>query len=690
VPVDAAGRLIIRYAGQWTDGAIPSLSFVHVWDAIAEGREAELREQFAGKLVVLVHAALGSDKRRTPYEVSAPGGFILANVVNTILTEQGVREASPVTVWGLALGLSLGAAAAIAVMPVWLGVLAAGTLGMGYGVVAFLAMPFAGLVLPVLAPLAALAAAVLLTLAWTTRQAVDQVSRLEQDQLALHRALATKQELLAQQEARADRLDDEVAAATAEVAAGADRQTGFERTIAGLHQDLAAAQREEAATRQTLKGLESQLAALTVAQPVRATFPSEELSQLQLECAGYGILTRDPAVLRCWKDLKRAARSQTPIMILGEAGTGKELFAQATHTFSDRASQPFVPVNMAAVPPDLFESELFGHLRGSFTGAVRDHEGFFLQAHKGTLFLDEIGDLRLDLQAKLLRVLQEGVVMRVGDRKPMPVDVRVVSATNRNLLKGIAEGWFREDLYYRVHGIELRLPPLRERQGDVPLLAHRFVEQLVKQDGRSSMSLTQGALERLARWPWKGNIRELKRCVENAVVLAEGARITEDDLRLDSPGAESDPAAPGADAGVSADGGDDPKKSDVVLIRLLREHSFDLQATAATLGWDRSTVMQRLKGMCFQAWVQAQGDARVAAASLAGDPGLTRLVAVKLSEYVEHLQKISATFPSEETAIAGCKKRLKNLPDRYFSAVEAIVRQTSYESLGHGGASAGQ
>lgn len=671
VPVDAEGRLLIRYAGNWTDGSFPYLSFVNVYDAVAEGREAELREQVAGKLVILVHAALGSDKRRTPYEVSVPGGFILANVANTILTQQGVREAAVSTGWLVALVVSVGAAMAITMLPGWMGLLAVFTLGAMYVATTFVGMGMA-IVLPVLSPLAALLLAALFTLGWARRHATDRVTHLENAQLALYRALATKQLLFAQQEARAEQLEDDVFAAKADAVTGVGLQTALERTIAALQQELQVAQDETDETRQSVKGLEEKLAAIQAARPAGHTLATDEQEQLSQECAGYGIVTRDPAVLRRWKDLKLAARSQTPIMILGEPGTGKELFAQAVHRFSARAAKPFVAVNMTAIPSDLFESQFFGHLRGSFTGAVQDHEGYVRQADGGTLFLDEIGDLRLDQQAKLLRVLQEQVVTRVGDRKAVKVDVRIVAATNKNLLQGIAEGWFREDLYYRLRGIELPLPPLRERVSDVPELAQRFIDQIVAKDGRRQIELSQGARECLKRWPWKGNVRELKHCVESAVILAQGPTIMEEDLRLGE--ASFGHTAPVVQAVASSDDGGDPKKSDTVLLRLLREHSFDRKATAAMLGWDRSTVMQRFKGMCFQALVTHDGDRTAAAADLAGEPGLTRLVEVQLTEYVDHLLKTARSFPTTDAAIAGCRKQFKNLQERYWGAVEALIR----------------
>ena len=677
IPIDGQGNVLIDYAGRWTDGPFPYYSFVDVWDAIEEGRDEELRKQVSGKAVLIVYAALGSDKRKTPLELTAPGGFILANIFSTIVNESALR-ALPVWVNGvLIVALGIAGAWAMLLGTLWGGLVMVTGLGVTYVALAYAGFVWAGLVLPMVLPIAGLVLATGGALAWTHRLSTGRIHELESGLLALHRELADRKQLLVQHETRVEQLEDDLDSARTEATEGQAQTAQLRDMMESLQRNLRQAQEEAAEARQAVAGLQSRLDEARIAEVHHGKLSSIDERELQTECARQGILTRDPVLLRCWKDLRKAARSMTPILILGEPGTGKELFAQAAHRLSDRAAGPFVPVNMAAVPSDLFESQMFGHKRGSFTGSVSDHDGYFLQANKGTIFLDEIGDLPFDQQAKLLRVLQEGVVTRVGDRNPMKVDVRVVSATNKNLLQGIAEGWFREDLYYRLQGMELRLSPLRERVGDLPDLAKSFIDRAVAQDRRSKIALSQGALDRLKSWPWKGNVRELKRCLENAVILAEGPTIMEEDLRLTVTKAEM--PAPAVPALVASEGDDDPKKSDAVLLRLLREHSFDLQATAATLGWDRSTVMQRLKGLCFQALVQHKGDERAAASSIAGDPGLTRLVEVKLKEYVEHLNKVVATFPSQEAALAGCRKRFKNLPERYVVALDTLIRQAYAE-----------
>ena len=679
IPVDEQGDILVKYAGRWEEGPFPYLPLVDVWDAIQEGREEELREQVAGKAVLILHAALGSDKRQTPLELKAPGGFILANLFNTVVNEDALRSSPAWLKWGLVLVTGVWASWCLLGLSLAMGFVAVMATGVAYVVAAVGGFVFGGIVMPIVVPLMALVGASGLTLGWTRWASAERIRELEDERLSLHRELAGRQERLVERETRVERLEEDLEQARAEALSGGTQTAQLRDVLESLQRDLKVAQSKATESRQAVRQLESRLESIQAAELHRSPVAQGELQTLAEECARFGILTRDPTMLRCWKDLKKAAGTSTPILILGEAGTGKELFAQAVHRLSARSARPFVPVNMAAVPPDLFESQLFGHLRGSFTGAVHDHQGHFIQADKGTIFLDEIGDLRPDLQAKLLRVLQEGVVTRLGDRNAVAVDVRVVAATNRDLLRGIAEGWFREDLYYRLHGIELQLPPLRERHDDIAELAMAFVEEATAKSGRSRMVLSQGAMERLEGWPWKGNVRELKRCLENVVILAEGHTILEQDLRLTGTAVLSPRDTPEVPSALPSEADGDPRKSDQALLRVLRDHSFDLQATGTTLGWDRSTVMQRLKGMCFQAMVETKGDQRAAASTLAGQPGLTRLVEVKLKEYVEHLKKVVATYASAEAALVGCRKRFKNLPERYQEALATLIRLQSDE-----------
>jgi DNA-binding NtrC family response regulator len=231
------------------------------------------------------------------------------------------------------------------------------------------------------------------------------------------------------------------------------------------------------------------------------------------------VVGRSTRMQDIFKMVGRVAATDATVLIAGESGTGKELIARAIHRHSDRGAGPFVPVDCAAIPEGLLEAELFGHERGAFTNAVARRPGRFELAHQGTVFLDEVGELPLDLQAKLLRVLQERVVQRLGGVEPVPVDVRVVAATNRDLRRMVQEGRFRDDLFYRLNVLALELPPLRERREDIPLLAETFLERVSQKQGRS-VRLSADAVECLLRYPWPGNVRELENVMERTAILS--------------------------------------------------------------------------------------------------------------------------------------------------------------------------
>lgn len=246
-----------------------------------------------------------------------------------------------------------------------------------------------------------------------------------------------------------------------------------------------------------------------------------------------GIITAAPEMIKVARMIERVSTAQVSIMLLGASGTGKELLAHGLHKASLRASKPFIAINCAAIPENLLESELFGYERGAFTGAVKTQEGKIELAEGGTLFLDEVGDIPLPLQVKLLRFLQERVIERIGGRKPIPVDVRIVCATHQNLDAMIAAGRFREDLYYRLAEIVVRIPTLAERPGDAVLLAHHFLTKFSRENGRIFKGLTPDAVAAISDHPWPGNVRELENRMKRAVIMAESTRLTAGDLDLD-------------------------------------------------------------------------------------------------------------------------------------------------------------
>jgi len=258
------------------------------------------------------------------------------------------------------------------------------------------------------------------------------------------------------------------------------------------------------------------------------------------EYSFHQILGKSRPMQEVFELIRRVADSPSNLLITGESGTGKELVAKAIHYNSDRRDRPFVPVNSAAIPEQLLESELFGHMRGAFTDAKADRPGLFEEAQKGTLFLDEISELPLMLQAKLLRAIQEREIRRVGSTKSIPVDVRIIAATNLNLADEVKAKHFREDLYYRLNVIEIRLPPLRDRRDDIPLLVENFLQKCSKANRKPLQGISESSLALLIDYSWPGNVRELENIIERAVTLARGEKIMPEDLPATVQGSRGD------------------------------------------------------------------------------------------------------------------------------------------------------
>ncbi len=283
------------------------------------------------------------------------------------------------------------------------------------------------------------------------------------------------------------------------------------------------------------KPFEPELLTLTIERAFRLYDLQQEnrrLQEIQHPPALAGLITRDAEMLRVCRTIEKIANSNATAMLLGESGTGKEVLARGVHESSQRKKERFVAINCAAIPDNLLESELFGYEKGAFTGAAKTTPGKIETAHCGTLFLDEIGDLPLSLQSKLLRFLQERVIERLGGRQEIPVDVRIVCATHQDLKSLIADGRFREDLYYRLAEIVINIPPLRARVGDPALLAHAFVRRFANEQNRSNMMLNEDAVRAIEAHRWPGNVRELENCIKRAVIMADGAQIARDDIGL--------------------------------------------------------------------------------------------------------------------------------------------------------------
>ena len=289
------------------------------------------------------------------------------------------------------------------------------------------------------------------------------------------------------------------------------------------------------------KPFEPELLNLTVERAFRLfelQAENKRLRALHQPDALAGLTTRDPMMMRICRTIEKVASSNATVMLLGESGTGKEVLARGLHQASPRRSEKFVAINCAAIPENLLESELFGYEKGAFTGAAKTTLGKIETANGGTLMLDEIGDLPFQLQAKLLRFLQERTIERVGGRQEIAVDVRIICATHQDLMALSKENRFREDLYYRLAEIVVNIPPLRDRVGDPALLAHAFARKFAQEQNRGSLTLSDDAVKAIEQHPWPGNIRELENCIKRAVIMADGNQITREDVGL-KPGADA-------------------------------------------------------------------------------------------------------------------------------------------------------
>ncbi len=664
----STASLLVNYVGNGTIDAFPTVPMSSVWNAIEHHESDRLTEWFKDKVVVFLPNQIAGGNSLLPMRQTVTSSVVHIHVLNMLLTDNRLYQ--------------LGAAShslmtlLVAGLVAWLllqfrgttSLILAGIAIAIYGALIPLALVAAHLVLPLALPLTAALLVLVGTTIWSHLTAHQRLMLFEQDMLHLQQEAAAVREALVLRETRAETLQEDLAVARAAMTQSTGQQEELTRSADLLRTQLADAQTQEEEARRKLEGLEQQLHSLRAATSEPLAMGDVELDRLSDECRQLGIITQDAGLLRLYRDLKKGAKSPLTVLVLGEPGTGKELFARAVHRLSPRTGKTFIAVNMAAISPELFESELFGHSKGSFTGATADRRGYFELANHGTIFLDEIGDLRLDHQSKLLRVLQERSFYCVGATIPTTVDVRIVAATNRDLQRGVSEGWFREDLYFRLTGLVFRLPPLRERTSDVPILAEIFLTEIAGQMGKPVPKLSNEALRALVEHEWRGNVREFRHCLEQATALTDGPLLTKESLRLGN--ASAPPAGQAKPSQILPD-----PASDAAVLDCLRQHGFDMQATAKTLGWDRSTVTQRLKGLCFQALVETHGDKAQAAATLAGDPSLTRTVELKLIDYYEHLVATIQLLATVEEALLDCKRRFKNLPDRHFTSVEALVRQ---------------
>jgi transcriptional regulator with GAF, ATPase, and Fis domain len=390
------------------------------------------------------------------------------------------------------------------------------------------------------------------------------------------------------------------------------------------------------------------------------------------------------------RELVQVAPTRWPVLILGETGTGKEMASRSVHRMSPRCQGPFEVVDCGAIPRELIESELFGHVRGAFTGATRDRRGAFELAHGGTLFLDEIGELPGGAQTRLLRVLQEGQLRRVGDERAIHVDVRVVAATNRDLLQDVKAGRFRPDLYYRIGVFTVQLPPLRERPGDLPILAKSILERIASETGRPVPPLARAVLRRLTEYPFHGNVRELQNILTVLLLRApaEGASLEDlEEVLAQSGGEVAGGAARPSDDEEAPVGRRDAEATGRWVLDQIRRTDFNLSHAERTLARlrrspagqaaapvaDRASLTYYLQGECFRAFAESGFDLHAAARSVASIADLEPRARQRLESYLSFLAEVAASCGSASEAKSACRERLPKLPVLYQPYLDAVV-----------------
>jgi len=309
----------------------------------------------------------------------------------------------------------------------------------------------------------------------------------------------------------------------------------------------------------------------------------------------YEIVGNSFAIRQVLERVEKVSPTEARVLITGENGTGKELVARAIHRLSARADRQFVEVNCAAIPSELIESALFGHMKGSFTGAIADRAGKFEQADGGTLFLDEVGDMSLEAQAKVLRALEEGVVTRVGGSKPIEVDVRVIAATNKDLEEEIEAGDFREDLFYRLNVVPIRVPPLRERRDDVPMLVQHFADIMSKREGVTPRKFDESAVAHLLELPWPGNVRELRNTVERLMILSSGDAVRAEDVDLLAAGRGAAPGVGGDILAAETFSDFKDRAERAYILQRLRENDWNVAETARQIDMPRSNLYKKIE-----------------------------------------------------------------------------------------------
>lgn len=687
IPVDETGRMRINYAGPWVS-TFSHYPFADIWQAWQnpEDREA-LKQVFAGKIVLVSNTATGYDLKPVPFESDYPGGGIHANILNTILTGQYLRTPGALTTFVISLLLSIVISTVIfykkgqVTLPVGLAI---GLLYLGITYFVFTQ----GINLPVLFPILTITVTSLSLLLYqknlsmsALRQLTHEKNQVSEKFHALKIALKTTQETLILKRN-----------ALAQMMLETTHIKGKERTraeqIMKLRDDLEKSEQQQARLLLEKDAFEVKINQFSIAKINNNSSTQPSLEPLRKEAAAHGLITKNRALLEDFARIKKVAHTTLPVLILGETGTGKELIARMVHAMNRKTNKALVTVNTPAIPDTLFDSTLFGYVKGAFAGANVDKRGKFQEANGGTLFLDEIGEIPPELQVKLLRAIETGEVDRVGASRPDHVNVRIISATNRNLIKAIEHKQFRSDLFFRLAGLTVNIPPLRERKEDLEALIAYFLERSAVENGRAHKQLSKDALQKIKTHDWPGNVRELKTRINRAFILADkNPIISAADLELDQVGS----TPPSTQVGnselhsalpriiVSEKVGKD--LSDAEFLLLLKQHDFNKTRTAEEMEVNPLAVGSRFRGICLKTFDEQGRDAKKTAAALSA-PGedIAKMEKI-ITDYYHKLIKSVKDCKDREEAVKKCETNLfRNIKKKYRDNMIQLV-QHYFESL---------
>ena len=681
IPINDRGEMLINYAGRWTE-TFQHISFIDLYEN--KYPENDLKELIGNSLVIVSNSATGFDIKPVPVEKDYPGGGIHANIANTILTKSFITYPSSFTNVLMLFIISIGCALVIYNKQWQNQLLSFFLIWTGYLLLSFYLFNSAGVAMEILRPTFTLFMSSLIFALWFGRKEQIKAETLTKEKETLETELTTINQNLDKKEDQINALNLELNQLTEKVKETETRQdTKIEELTLKLENELKA----KNLLKEKKKELERKYKDLITHVPMKKDTLPVELEPLIKECLEHGIITRNPAMLELFQQLKKASETTISILLLGASGTGKELFARAVHALSPRSDKPFVIADLTTIPETLVESELFGHVKGAFTGAESDKKGKFQVADGGTIFLDEIGEMKSELQSKLLRILQEGEFNQVGDNRQIKVNVRIIAATNCDLKNEIKEKRFREDLFYRINGISLNLPRLDERKEDIPLLAHHFVQKYSLEFNKEITGTSELATKQLEEEQWQGNIRELENIIQRAVALSNTEIIQEKDLGLPVSDINNVRGQKTEDRRQKTEGslnrGDRlsyEEAEDESFLNILRENSFSIDKVKRILKIERGSVSGRFKGICFKVLQECDGNIQKAVQKIAANNGLVKEVESKIYEYRNNLLEKIKSYQNTDQAVEEILKKEKNTKKKYLKYIENFVRKEFYKN----------